>query len=473
MNLLPALMIPIYTLRVTPSEFGILELLNRSQEILRVTLSFGLASALTTFYQMKKQEPLLQKSIYSTAVQFLIVAGLVATLVSFTAAARLSQILFRTPNYMDGVLLILAATYFEMLFQMAVLYLQSELRSGLYVAAHVSRLLFALILNLVLVYWFRLGLMGILWATLIHTSVSALVLLGYMFSRTGRAFHRGLLREMLRFGLPLLPASAIGFFFNNGDRYFLNAFGSSAEVGIYGLGYKLGMLSLLLILMPFGKIWSVTMVDISTSTDGPRRMGRIATLLMTACAVSVLGLSLFGPYLVSIMAPSAYSAASKVIPIVGFAYLFYSWTMVMDGSFYITKRTVYKPIILAVSSLAMAALYWGMIPRYGMMGAAWATFGGFTAFALVTLIFAQRVYRVQYEFGKIAALITLCVALYGVGDLVPVSPSVPGLLGRALALLLFPLILLIAGFFTDEEKRAVGSYWLGVRLRVISALRAT
>jgi O-antigen/teichoic acid export membrane protein len=352
-----------------------------------------------------------------------------------------------------------------MLFQMAVLHLQSELRSVLYVTAHVSRVLFAIILNLVLVYWFRLGLMGILWATLIHTSVFAAWLLAYMFSRTGRAFHTGLLWDMLRFGLPLLPASGIGLFFNNGDRYFLNAFATRADVGIYGLGYKLGMMSMLLVLMPFGKIWSVTMVDISAQSDGPREMGRIATLLVMACTASMLALSLFGPYLVRVMAPPAYSGASRVIPVVSVAYLFYGWTMVMDASFYVRKRTLYKPLILAISSVAMAALYWGLIPRYGMMGAAWATLGGFATFAVVTLIFAQRIYRVDYQFGRIGALTALGVGLYGIGNLISISPVFVGLLGRTAIILLFPAILWITGFFTDGEKRILGNYWQGLRLR--------
>jgi O-antigen/teichoic acid export membrane protein len=473
MNLLPAVMAPIYTHRVTPSEFGVLELLNRSQEILRVVLSFGLASALTTFYQMKKNEPQLQKSIYSTAVQFLIVVGLTVTLVSLTAAGKLSKTLFNTQSYQGAVFLILAATYFEMLFQMAVLHLQSELRSGLYVTAHVSRLLFGIVLNLVLVYWFRLGLMGILWATLIHTVVFSMCLLVYMFSRTGRAFHAGLMWEMLRFGLPLLPASAFGFFFNNGDRYFLNAFSTPAEVGFYGLGYKLGMMSMLLVLMPFGKIWSVTMVDLSGRRDGPREMGRIATLLLMACTASMLGLSLFGPYLVRIMAPPAYSAASQVIPVVSIAYLFYGWTMVMDAAFYITKRTYYKPIILAISSVVMAALYWSLIPRYGMMGAAWATLGGFATFAIVTLLFAQRLYHVDYQFGRIGAFTALGVILYLAGNRISIAPLVGGLLARAAILLMFPAILWIGGFFTDGEKRALGNYWQGLRLRFQNTASAT
>lgn len=465
MNFLPALMIPIYTHRIVPSEFGALELLNRSQEILMVLLSFGLRSALLTFYQMEKDNPERQKGIYSTALYFLIVAGLVAILAALAAAGKLSHVLFNSSSYTSAVILILTATYFEMLFQMAVLYLQSELRSSLYVTACVGRLLFALVLNLVLVYWWRWGLAGILWATLIHTAVFAIVLLAYILRRTGWTFDSGLLREMLRFGFPLIPASAIGFFFNNGDRYFLNAFATRADVGIYGLGYKIGMMSMLLVMMPFGKIWSVTMVDISRRADGRSELGKIATYLLAACTASTLALSLMGPYLVRLLAPGTYWVAYRLIPLVSTAYLFYSWTVVMDASFYITKRTIYKPIVLAISSLVIAGLYWYLIPRFGLMGAAWATLGGFASFAVLTGIIAQHVYRIEYQYGRVAALLILGFLVYEAGSLVPVEPVMVGFLARSAALLTFPVILWIGGFFTAQERNALGKYWQGLWFR--------
>ena len=72
------------------------------------------------------------------------VAGLCGVLLVLPGAGHLSQALFRSRAYTTGVALILAVTYFEMLFQMAVLYLQSELRSVLYVSAHTARLVLAI-----------------------------------------------------------------------------------------------------------------------------------------------------------------------------------------------------------------------------------------------------------------------------------------------------------------------------------------
>jgi len=473
MNVLPALMIPIYTHRVTPAIYGVLELLNRSQEIILLIISFGLRSALLTFYQMGKDNPQQQQRIYSTALQFLGTFGLVSISLLMLGSTLWSRLLFGTQEYVAAVVLILAGTYFEMIFQMAVLYLQSELRSVLYVTLFTTRLLLAVALNLLFVYWWRWGLMGILWATLIHTALYAIGTLIYVFRCTRFASDRKLLMEMLHFGAPLMISAFSGFLLNNGDRYFLNVYCSRADVGIYGLGYKIGMLSMTLVLMPFGKIWSVTMVDISKRADGPRELGKIATYLLAASAFSTLGFSLLGPYLIRFFSERSYWDAYRVIPIVGASYVLYSWTTIMDASFYLKKRTVYKIHSITFAGLAIVLLYWLFIPRFGMMGAAWATLGGFAIFAVLTAFFAQRVYTIHYELGRIAVLFLLGVAFYELGKLVAIEPLALGIALRSIVTLGYPLTLWIGGFLNAEERKAIGEHWRSLRLRFLKSREST
>lgn len=472
LNFLPALMIPIYTNRVTPSIYGVLELLNRSQEILLLILSFGLRSALLTFYQMKNDSPEEQKLIYGTALQYLCGFALLAILLLMTGAGTWSSLLFQTRAYSGAVLLILAGTYFETIFQMSVLYLQSELKSVLYVSVFTSRVVVALFLNLLFVYWWRWGLMGILWATVLHTGGYAIGITIYLFRRTGFRFDRKLLTEMLWFGAPVMAGAFASFILNNGDRYFLNHYRTRAEVGLYGLGYRIGMLSMSLVLMPFGKIWSVTMVDISRKHDGSTELGKIATYLLLACTFSTLGLSLLSPYAIRFLSAPSYWDAYRVVPVVGAAYIFYSWTTIMDASFYVTKRTVYKIYSVSIAAGIIMLLYWSLIPRYGMMGAAWATLGGYASFAALNAYYAQRVYFIKYEIVRLGALFLLGVAFYEAGAHVPITPVLTGLLLRLIITLAFPVALWLGGFLTDDERRAIGEYWQTFRLRYLRGTEA-
>jgi O-antigen/teichoic acid export membrane protein len=288
-----------------------------------------------------------------------------------------------------------------------------------------------------------------------------------MFRHTGLGFDRSLIRDLLVFGAPLLIGGFSSFILNNGDRYFLQAYQSSFQVGVYGVGYRLGTVALALLMYPFTKIWSVTMVDISRQADGPTALGRVATYLIAAGMFTTLGISLFGPYIVKLVAERSYWEASRLIPVVGLAYIFYAWSVVMDASFYVTKRTVYKMLDITLAGAVVMLLYWWLIPRYGMMGAAWATVGGFASFVGFKAIFAQRVFHIRYELGRIAWLFVLGVFLYEIGAHLPTSPLIPALAGRLLLTLGFPIALWSGGFLNDDERRALGNQWQTFRLRYL------
>jgi O-antigen/teichoic acid export membrane protein len=457
MNVVPFVLIPIYTHAVTPQEYGVLELLNRSQELLLLLVSLGLRSTLLTFYQMEKDRPERRKKLYSTALQFLMASSFLMLLVAGMFSKTGSELLFNASGYSKAIILILISTYFESLFQTAALYLQSEIKSELYVTVFASRAVFSVLVNLVLVSYMGWGLYGILWATLTQTFISTALLLVYTFIKTGTGFDPSLARDMMRFGLPLVPGAFAMFALNNGDRYFLNAYATQADVGIYGLGYRLGMLTMSLVLMPFGKIWSATMVDISRQTDGPVRLGRIATYLLAASAFSTLGVSLFSPFALRLLTTPVYWDAYKVVAVVGAAYIFYSWTVIIDASFYITKKTAYKSIILALSCAVVLPMYGILIPRYGTMGAAWATLLGFAAFAAISGFYGQRVYRINYESGRIAGMFAIATALYLLGTVIPPEKWTMSILFRALVSFAYPVVLWVF-FATVDERHAMIEY---------------
>jgi O-antigen/teichoic acid export membrane protein len=137
----------------------------------------------------------------------------------------------------------------------------------------------------------------------------------------------------------------------------------------------------------------------------------------------------------------------------------------MDASFYITKKTFYKPIILAISCVAMAAFYWYLIPHYGLMGAAWATLAGFLSYTALTALFAQRIYRIEYQLRRITSLLLLGCGLSVFGRFVSGTIPVIGLLARCALLIAFPTILWVSGFLTGGEKVAIVRYWQVLRLR--------
>lgn len=450
MNAISFLFIPLYTRLIPATDFGVLELFNRSQEFLLLMMSFGFRATVLTLYQME-EGPKERRAIYSTAIHFLFFTGLLITAAAWQGVNGISRSLFGAADRAYEVRIMLAATFAESMFQMAALFLQSSLRSVLYMGVFISRAIFSVFLNIWMVYYLRWGLKGVLLATLLHTGIYAVGLCLYVLYEAGLRFDKNKLKAMLKFGLPLVPGAVAMFFLNNGDRYFLNIYSSKADIGVYGLAYKLGTLILTIILYPFGKIWSVTMVDMGKGPEGPKSLGAVGTYLLLVSAFFTLALSLLSPYVLHVVTTPAYWGAAKLIPVIAAAYVFYTFATVIDASFYLTKRTMSKPVILSLSFVLVFGLYRWLIPIHGVMGAAWATLGGFIGYALIAFVFAQRTYRIEYEIKRLAGIVLLGTALLVGGGFINANTGFQGLFWRCLLIAAFPAILFSVPFFHAHE----------------------
>jgi hypothetical protein len=105
-----------------------------------------------------------------------------------------------------------------------------------------------------------------------------------------------------------------------------------------------------------------------------------------------------------------------------------------------------------------------MIPRYGIVGAAWANGAAYAVQAGLGYALSQRYYPIAYEWGRITRVCLAGIAAYGVARLLPsvhlaVDPRstlapVPDLLLRGVTVIaVFAGLLAVTGFFQPEELR--------------------
>ena len=88
-----------------------------------------------------------------------------------------------------------------------------------------------------------------------------------------------------------------------------------------------------------------------------------------------------------------------------------------------------------------------LIPRWGMMGAAWATLFGYLAMVLALYMTVQRFYPVRYQMGRLAKVVFVSALVFGVWKWFGQSFSL-----RVLLLLVgYPLGVILMRFFTRVE----------------------
>ncbi|MDP3024016.1 MAG: oligosaccharide flippase family protein [candidate division Zixibacteria bacterium] len=455
-NSIAFVMIPIYTRFLTTADYGILEIINRTSEILGIILIGGLGLTVLRFYQDSDQKQH-QNTVVSTAILWMLLFGSLALVVLFSQATSISQLLLGSGQYTIFIRLMLGTLYFDLFFIIPIVYIQAQVKSLLYILVSVGKFIVGVSLNIYFVCYLKIGIKGILTANLLNSALFGIVLLILTMQKVGIKFNLPLWKKMLVFALPFVPGSLFLFVLNNGDRYFLKIFCSNQIVGLYALGYKIGTLAVIFIMSPFVRVWNALMVEISRRDDFKIVFGRIFTYVMLSYAFVGLGLAVLNKELLMIMAGPSYWDASKIVPLIVLAYFFWAISLVTDAGFYIAKKTYYKPFLFGMAAAINILLYWYLIPRYNMLGAAWATVVAFAFFAGLSWRVVNRVFPVKYEYRRSLEMTLLAVLLYFASTFIKLENIWLQVGAKLLLVFGFPLILYFTGFLLKEEKEKIAS----------------
>ena len=409
-QLLNLFLIPVYTHNFSTGQFGEFTLVTSLQSICMAFAGLGIFSGLSRFYY-ENADPNRAKN---SAVTFTLLWGALNILITLAAAGRLAALIFGANP--DGPLYIGLSAVNAVLASLISIYcaeLTMTYRAWRSSLAAIVNLLAALLLT----WWFlarlRLGIRG---AVAAQSLAAAGVLLWLMLGDAGRfrlALDRQSLAPMLGYGLGLLPGQLGGWALTLLDRYLMKDLVSLNAVGVYSMGYKIGMLIQPLVMNPFKNIITPYKFTVYKAADGRARLRRLFDYNNISGWWVVLGLALFADPALRLLATGAYRPGFTVVPPIAAAYFLWSLAEFYSLGLHIANRTALDSGIVIGGAAINIGLNLLLIPRWGMHGAAVATLA---AYALMTGAYfwaGQRYYRTGIHFwaplrcGGLAALIYL------------------------------------------------------------------
>ena len=441
------LMLPLYVRCLDESEYGTLDVLNRLGEVVLLCLLYnGLRQALIAFHNQARDERERRAVVGSVLALAGILLGAGGGLV-FLFARPLSHWLKAEPGLLR---LAVVAVVCESLYLLFLALAQARLESLFFVVVSVGQFLTRAALVLLLVLGLHHRAEGVLLAGSLASGGFVVALLARELYRGALCVDRAQLRALAWFALPFVPAGVGLFLLNSGDRFFLVRHVSTAQVGAYALGYKLAMVVKEFSRQPLYMVWSARMYEAARRPDAAVVFGQVFTRVLATYAAVGLALCLVQEEVILFLTGHGYGGAASVIAPVVLAYLFVTAADLMDAAFYVCRKTAWKTPVMMASTAVVLALYALLIPSYGKLGAALATLFGFLFHAILTGVVAQRVFPVRYEWGRLTALLGSAAGLWLLSLFLPISWWL--LPVKVLLWLAWPLLLWLAGIFSEEEK---------------------
>jgi O-antigen/teichoic acid export membrane protein len=442
-------LLPLYTRHLSPGDFGLLEVLGRTAEVLTTCLFVGgVRQALVALHQQAEGEHE-RRQVAGAALVVMMAVCLAGGGLMLVLARPLSTLLDAGG---PGLLLLATASVLLEIFWLVPLTLvQARVESGTYLVATVSQFLVRVALSVVMVAWCGLGVAGVLGAMALTSGLYAVVVTGreLLWSAAWPDLRR--VRDLLAFALPFLPGGLCFFAINYGDRFFLLHWQGREEVGTYSLGYKLALAVGTLSLNPLQMVWGVQMYREARAPEAPAIFGRAFSRILAAYVLVGLGLCLFQDEVVAVLGGPAYAGAAAIIAPVVLAGLFQTTAALMDAGLYVCGRTGLKLGLTALATVVTLTFYVLLIPSHGSMGAALATVAGFAVLAIGTWRVTQHVFPVAYEWGRVSGMMALAVGLWLLSRMLP--PTAWAAPMKMSLGLLWPVLLWQLGLVSNEEKQ--------------------
>jgi len=407
------LLIPLYTRYIVPANYGRLEIINTFGSILLMLVSFGFGSALMKTYFRDANNEAERKKLVGTMFLFVlpIAYSIIAVLILFSP--QISSWLLGGAEWAGLFQILLITTFFSLFMNLAFALLRVQEKSKKYTALFLLRFFAVLALNFYFIIWLQLDIRGILLANLITFILVAVSLIPDVIKSATFRISKVFLKKLWAFGLPIIPASIAMWVMDLSDRYFIEIFRSSDEVGIYSLGYKLGMLVNIMVVAPFQLAWPTLYFDVSKRGDAQQIYSRVLTYFTMLATSLALVLGVLAPEILRVLAGEAYWDAYKVVFLVAISYVFYGMHFVLAPGIHIKEKTKYYPLVVVIPAIANIVLNYFIVPPYGMMGAAVTTVLCFIFVIVLTYLFANHWYPINYEWKRIWAVWVVAVLIFG------------------------------------------------------------
>jgi O-antigen/teichoic acid export membrane protein len=408
-------MVPVYTHRFGPSDYGVLELV----DTLDLTVIAAFATPLTDplVRHLHDADETQQKTILSTAILSLLIAGMAISAVGVAFSPSLAEVLLHNRGRQWMFAMTFLSVTAQAVVEVPFARLRSEQRVRSVAFWALCRVILGLVLNLVFVVRFNLGVGSLVLSTFIASTVCALAMVLPVLRETGLRLDRRVLKHMLGFGWPLIPGALAMIALGHARSYVINTWCTLAAVGIWSFGVRFGALITQSLGHPLRDVWNARVYALWDSSDGrgPAHFARAGTWSVGLYTWAAAGITVFARELVDVLAPPSFSDAVWVIPSAAAAYALREIALYFRSALLVGRRTsplAYLEPALAIFDIVLSVV---LVSRFGLHGAMAAFPLVFAVYLVVMHREAKRGLNVRFEYRAMVALsaLALCVGAMG------------------------------------------------------------
>jgi len=278
----------------------------------------------------------------------------------------------------------------------------------------ITRPLIFVIVGLILIFFFSINYFGLIYAFILSFLVVAIYSNYIILNNSPKGIFRlDIASKFASYGFPMIGLFIFDYILTFSDRLFLDHYMGSGMVGVYGANYDL-IKQILLFLMIIQSYILYPQINSAYEKGDQTTVYKILsvnlsifiTVFMPLCILVIY----FNQFITAIFIGEKFTESSaQLIPI--FSVMFLLWGTKIyhfDYFFQLKEKTKYPMYILCLGSIINICFNIYLIPKLGMVGAAYATSVAYLVVFIISIIVSGRLMPTKID---AVVLIKTCIIL--------------------------------------------------------------
>lgn len=357
-KLIAIMLVPFYTYLLSTGEYGTVDLITTTVNMLLPIISLSTFDTVLRFVLDKKEN---NQVILSNAF-FITIVGCFVFLLIIPV--------FDFLKIQNGIYLycILAAQAFQ---SMLSEYARASNHIKLFAFNGIFGAFITAIANIVLMYFFKLGIVGYL-ISLFIAAVGSIILLGFKLKINTKISYKlvqkKILRKMLVYSIPLIP-NALAWWVNNASsRYFILYFVGVSANGLFAVANKIPSL-LNMLNSIFFQSWQISAIEEYNSESRAHFYSKVFSVYCQFLFISSVAILLvLKPFMLFAVARDFYSAW-RFVPLLLLAVIYSSFSGFLGTNYVAAKKTVGVMTTTIIGAILNVVFCFLFVPLFKVNGA--------------------------------------------------------------------------------------------------------
>ena len=392
---------PLYTHYLTTDEFGIVELVVQTANMLMPLVSLGINQAVLRFGMDGETD---RGSVLTT--------GLAVNLIGFIVFLLFYPLIRLIPAFGEYALLVYIFVFCAITHYLFAYCIKSMHRSKLFTICVIIGTAITVVLDILFLAVLDMGIVGYILAIALSDLTCSVILIIrgklYKLIRFDK-LKKSVTTSMLRYSIPLIPNSALWWITDYSDRYMVTLFVSESANGLYSLAYRLPNM-LIMVCGIFMDAWQMSVLSEKSRLERQKFFTNVFAMYQSIIFVGASALIAGAKLVTRIIAADSFFDSWQYIPTLVIATAMSCFVTFLGTIYVVEKKSKSSLVTTIIGTIANISANFLLIPRMGAHGAALATALSYGLVVLLRAFHTRKFIPIGWNLPRFSLNMTIVIA---------------------------------------------------------------